>query len=232
MEFSRKQEEHIKNLFDEWSKPLVAEVARLRPLGAEVAKLTYELRKTNNELYKLKDSLVYRNMVTRVTATPERVQQSTQSNRRLIPYLSRSGRKQTGREGKKYDVENSRVNEIKKTLHSVAHGKKKGNRSKTYTLTHEVKQMHNRMLKAQEYKKNPQLKKIPRDMNGKTMRHSNGKTYSAIGSQTNVGSLGRSTIVKTITPIHKILQKHPNWHADRAATLSQKSASSRSTSRR
>lgn len=109
MEFSRKQEEHIKNLFDEWSKPLVAEVARLRPLVAEVAKLTYELRKTNNELYKLKDSLVYRNMVTRVTATPERVQQSTQNNRRLIPYLRRSGRKQTGREGKKYDVENSRV---------------------------------------------------------------------------------------------------------------------------
>ena len=86
MEFSRKQEEHIKNLFDEWSKPLVAEVARLRPLVAEVArlrplvaevaKLTYELRKTNNELYKLKDSLVYRIMVMRVTATPERVQQS------------------------------------------------------------------------------------------------------------------------------------------------------------
>jgi len=228
--FSQQQQEDIKKLFDVWSKPLVAEVEKLRPLVANVAKLTYELRKTNNELYKLKDSLVYRNMAARVTTEPVRVQTSVQQNNRLVPYLSRSGQKRTGRGGVSYPVENSRINKAKMSLHPVAHGKRKGDFSKNYTLTHEVKEMHNRMLKAREYRKNPQLKKKPRDSNGKTLRHSSGKSYSPIGSQTNVGSLGRSTIVQTTSPMHKILQKNPKWHANRAATISQKSGSSRGSS--
>ena len=230
--FSRQQQEEIKKLFDVWAEPLVAEVARLRPLVAEVARLTYELRKTNNELYKLKDSLVYRNMAARVTIEPSRVQTSIQQNNRLDPYLKRSGKTKYGRGGVLYDVENSKINNLKKSLHPVAHGKRRGDSNKTYKLTTEVKEMHNRMIKAQEYRKNPQLKKKPRDSNGKTLRHSNGKSYSPIGSQTNVGSLGRSTIVKTTSPMHKILQKNPHWHANRAATISQKSGSSIGSSKR
>jgi len=228
--FSRQQQEEIKKLFDVWAEPLVAEVSRLRPLVDKVAKLTYELRKTNNELYKLKDSLVYRNMATRVTMEPERVQKSVQQNKRLGPYLKRSGKTRQGRGGAPYHVENSKVNKVKKSLHPVAHGKRRGDSNQTYKLTTEVKEMHNRMLKAQEYRKNPQLKKKPRDSNGKTLRHSSGKSYSPIGSQTNVGSLGRSTIVQTTSPMHKILQKNPKWHANRAATISQKSGSSRGSS--
>jgi predicted nuclease with TOPRIM domain len=37
---------------------LEAQVARLEPLKEEVARLQYNFRKTNNELYKLKDSIM------------------------------------------------------------------------------------------------------------------------------------------------------------------------------
>jgi hypothetical protein len=222
--FSRQQQEEIKKLFDVWSKPL----------ENKILKLTYEHRKTKNELYKLKDSLVYRNMAARITMEPSRIQKSIEENNRLAPYLTRSGRKKRGRKGVWYDDDNSKVNQIKKSLHPLAHGKRKGDVSKQYApLTNEVKKMHNRMLQAQEYRKNPQLKKKPIDMNGKTLRsHSSGNPYSPIGSKTNVGSLGRSTIVKTTSPMHTILQKKPEWIANRAATMSQKSGSSRGSGRR
>jgi hypothetical protein len=50
--FSPEEEKKLKKLFDVWSKPLENKILRLE----------YKLRKTENELYKLKDSLVYRNM--------------------------------------------------------------------------------------------------------------------------------------------------------------------------
>jgi hypothetical protein len=220
--FSRQQQEEIKKLFDVWSKPLENKILRLE----------YKLRKTENDLYKLKDSLVYRNMAARVTTEPSRVQTSIQQNKRLGPYLKRSGKTRHGRGGVPYHMENSKINKVKKSLHPVAHGKRRGDSNQTYKLTTEVKEMHNRMLKAQEYRKNPQLKKKPRDINGKTLRHTSGKSYSPIGSQTNVGSLGRSTIVQTTSPMHKVLQKNPHWHANRAATISQKSGSSIGSSKR
>lgn len=48
--FTKEQQGEIKKLFDDWSKPLENKILRLE----------YKLRKTENELYKLKDSLVYR----------------------------------------------------------------------------------------------------------------------------------------------------------------------------
>jgi hypothetical protein len=39
----------------------------MSPLKIKVEKLEYKLQKTTNELFKLKDSLVYRDMAARVT---------------------------------------------------------------------------------------------------------------------------------------------------------------------
>jgi hypothetical protein len=214
-----------------------AEVYELiSPLKREVAKLKYELRSTKNEFFKLKDSLVYRDMAARVTMEKQRVDKSLEENRRLSPYLTRSGKMRQGRSGAPYFVENSRVNKVKKGLHPVAHGKLQGNTTPGYTiLTKDAKNMHNRLLKAHEYKRDPGLKKKPININGKTLTYSKtskkGQPYSPIGSKTNVGSLGRTTIVNTTSPMHKILERHPSWGANRAATLSAKSSvTSHSTS--
>ena len=221
MSRSRKQKK------DSRDTSMMTVLNRLKSLEDEVARLKYNLRKTNNELYKLKDSLVYRNMATRITMQPDRVRTSVQHKQTLLPYLKRTGRAGKSKEGKIYPLENSRINKVKKSLHPVAHGQTKGHRNKKYTkLTDEVKEMHNRLVKAQEYRRNPHLKKKPKNSDGKTLRHSNGRSYSSVGSKTNIGSLGRSTVVNTALPMHEVLEQNPTWYANRAATMSQQSGSS------
>lgn len=187
-------------------RPLEEEVRQLRPLVEEV-------RKLKNKLAKLEYSLIYRNMVARVTASEDRKTEA-KKNPVLKYYLSPS----QGR--------NSKLNLVKRELHAVAHADKQGDR--TYKrdskdirkmskaiykskqkrklkkpewkdLTDEHKKEHNRRWEAEFYKSRP--KSV-----------SSGSKKS--GTTPSVGSLGRSTVYNTIDPMHRLLTRQKNWHAD------------------
>lgn len=211
-------------------------------LKNEIYILKYKLQRTRNELNELKLSLRYRDMASRITLNPNRIQTTVEDEtfpNNAKTYLKRSNEERKGRNGKPYQVEDSRVNKVKRKFHSVAHGnprkekkpvtKKKKPVTKNYVpLTFETKAEHNRMLsQAREYRKDKSKTFVPLGQDKKPLKRSaDGGSFSPIGSKTNVGSLlGRSTVVNTYGPMDSVLARHRNWWANRAAAMSQKSGS-------
>ncbi len=184
--------------------PLKEEVRLLKPLKEEV-------RLLKNKLAKLEYSLVYRDMAARVTSANKHRQTAKDSNPVLRSYLSAP----QGR--------NSKLDVVKRELHAVAHANKKGDRrykrderdirkmsKAVYTskqkrkpgwvpLTEESKKAHNKRWEAEFYKSRP------KPVSSASKRS---------GTTPSVGSLGRSTVFKTIGPMHDVLKQNPDWHAN------------------
>jgi hypothetical protein len=195
-------------------RPLEEEVRKLRPLVEEVRKLrplVEEVRKLKNKLAKLEYSLIYRNMVARVTASEDRKKEA-KKNPVLRQYLSAP----QGR--------NSKLDVVKRQLHAVAHADKQGNR--TYKRDpKDIRKMSKAIYKSKEKRKIPKWKELTEEHKKEHNRRWDAEFYKSrprsvssgskrSGTTPSVGSLGRSTIYDTIDPMHKLLTQKNKWHAN------------------
>ena len=205
-----------------------------------IKSLTERMKKIESELKDLKYSLVYRNMAARITATQNRVDKAKKSQSKLESYLKRSA-----------GQENSKINTMKKRLHSKAHGKfdkkdrqifdKKGEIiiNKSYKVpTKFIDKMHKDIYKSTQKKNMAQQWKqltesAKREHNARWNKeyrnaHPSAATMSVQSKRSSIPSLGstiRNPIVyETLKPMHKVLQnnKHRDWHANRFAAQKRK----------
>ena len=99
---------------------------------------------------------------------------------------------------------------MSKAIYKSKEKRKLGERRWT-ALTDAAKKEHNKRWEADFYRSRPRSV-------------SSGSKKS--GTTPSVGSLGRSTIYKTIDPMHKLLREKPTWHANAQRARSESSIGS------
>jgi len=205
------------------------------PLNEKINNLTKKVAELKNQFAELKFSLMYRDMATRVTTTNNIRTKAMKQQNTLQKYLKRSGRK-----------ENSKINEVKKSLHSVAHGDTKASPKNYHFQDKNIDKMHRAVYKS-KMKRNEGLKtpsknkwttltaeaKKAHNERWKQMykrdnppAKTSSQTTNKRSSTPSVGSLGRETVYKTVKPLHAVLKKNPTWHADRMGMMSRSSPTS------
>jgi hypothetical protein len=216
----------LKQLDERIDKAVAKAVA---PLHEKIDKLNEKYNKLKNEFAELKYSLMYRDMAARVTTT-DKIRKNASSQHSYLPdYLKRSARQ-----------ENSKVDKVKQSLHPIAHGGTKTSSKNYHFQDKNIDKMHRAVYKSKMKREeglktkkqnkwailtreakqahNAKWKKLYKQENPSVKTYS--QTTSKRSSTPSVGSLlGRETVYKTVKPLHTVLKKNPQWHANRMGMM-------------
>jgi hypothetical protein len=192
-----------------------------KAVAKAVAPLHEKIDKLKKDFAELKYSLIYRDMAARVTTTNNIRKTAVSQDKSLADYLKRTARQ-----------ENSKVNRVKQSLHPIAHGGTKKSSKNYHFQDKNIDKMHRAVYKSKMKKTVPQWttlttaakqehnaewKKMYKQENPSVKTYS--QTTSKRSSTPSVGSLGRETIYKTVKPLHTVLKKNPQWHANRMGMM-------------